>query len=120
MGKQKQQKPQAPAPAAAAAAGPGYLKPTGPASLTIAVHAKPGAKICAIALEDEVVNVSIDAPAREGEANAGIVEYMAAVLGVKRSAVSLAAGGKSREKVIAVEGITVAAAQTKLEAAATQ
>jgi hypothetical protein len=64
---------------------PGYLKVLSPDIVTVQVHARPGAKTCSISLENDVVNVSIDAPAREGEANAGIVEYMALVLGVKKS-----------------------------------
>ncbi len=55
---------------------------------------------------------------REGEANSDIVAYVAELLGVKRSAVALVAGGKSRDKVLSVEGLTQQEALLRLAAAA--
>lgn len=164
-------KPAAQAAAAAAAkptpaanALPPFLRALGPTKCSIAVHAKPGAKVswwqktmpcrcaaahvgtpaaflfpsraacatqsthstcllhcpqtCNLALGAEAVDVTIDAPAREGEANAAICEYIAGVLGVKKRDVSLAVGGRSREKVLVVEGMDAQAALAKLRATA--
>ena len=68
-------------------------------------------------LGEDALDVSIDAPAREGEANAAICEYVAELLGVKKRDVSLAVGGKSREKVLQVAGLAPAAALERLRAA---
>jgi uncharacterized protein (TIGR00251 family) len=57
-------------------------------------------------VSDEAVGVQIDAPARDGEANAALLEYMSSVLGVKRRQVSLGSGSKSRDKVVIVEDMT--------------
>lgn len=52
------------------------------------------------------MGVQIDAPARDGEANAALLEYMSSVLGVKKRQVSLGSGSKSRDKVVIVEDMT--------------
>ncbi len=64
------------------------------------------------------MDVTIDAPAREGEANAAIVEYVAGVLGLKKRDVSLAVGSKSREKVLMVEGLDAQATLARLRSSA--
>ncbi|KAK7822721.1 g-type lectin s-receptor-like serine/threonine-protein kinase lecrk1 [Quercus suber] len=52
---------------------------------------------------DEAVGVQIDAPARDGEANAALLDFISSVLGVKRRQVSVGSGSKSRDKVVIVE-----------------
>lgn len=47
--------------------------------------------------------MQIDAPARDGEANAALIDFISSVLGVKRRQVSLGSGSKSREKIVLVE-----------------
>lgn len=123
---------------------PAWLKSTGPSSCTLAVHAKPGSRVrgapaedggflpcslpttptdtacsqvCSVALWDAALHVAIDARPVEGQANAGIVEYVAEVLGLKRRDVALAAGDKSREKVLAVSGLSAEGALQRLRAA---
>ena len=85
---------------------PAFLKLNG-GSVNISVHAKAGSKKCSVAIRGGVVDVAIDCPPVDGKANDGIVEYMAEVLGVRRSTVSLVSGTKSREKIIAVVRVTV-------------
>lgn len=75
-------------------------------------------QMCAVALGEEALDVSVDAPAREGEANAAICEYVASVLGVKKREVTLVGGGKSREKVLAVAGLAPEVALERLRAGA--
>ncbi|KAG8501739.1 hypothetical protein CXB51_004758 [Gossypium anomalum] len=53
------------------------------------------------------VGVQIDAPAKDGEANAALLDYISSVLGVKRRQVSIGSGSKSRDKVVVVEEITL-------------
>ncbi|XP_043921526.1 UPF0235 protein C15orf40 homolog [Protopterus annectens] len=72
-------------------------------SITIAVHAKPGAKLNAITdVSTEAVGVAIAAPPSEGEANAELVHFLSKVLQVKKSEVILDKGSKSREKVVKI------------------
>ena len=129
-----------------AACYPSWLRPCGATSCTLSVHAKPGAKVrgvkacqptadneppqktlCApprreqtygLCLGADTLDITIDAPAREGEANAAILEYLAWVLGLKKRAVALAAGAKSREKVVRVEGASAEAVLQRLREAA--
>ncbi|KAK9991256.1 hypothetical protein SO802_026241, partial [Lithocarpus litseifolius] len=54
-------------------------------------------------ISDEAVGVQIDAPARDGEANAALLDFISSVLGVKRRQVSVGSGSKSRDKVVIVE-----------------
>ncbi|XP_030470590.2 uncharacterized protein LOC115688806 [Syzygium oleosum] len=87
---------------------PSCLRAVPPSSVAITVHAKPGSKSASITdLGDEAVGVQIDAPAKDGEANAALLEYMSSVLGVKKRQVSIGSGSKSRDKVVIVEEVTV-------------
>eukprot|EP01018_Ginkgo_biloba_P012729 Gb_39833 [translate_table: standard] len=61
---------------------PGCLRLMPPSSVAISVHAKPGSKISAITgadVSEEAVGVQIDAPARDGEANAALIEFISSV-----------------------------------------
>ncbi|XP_055970044.1 UPF0235 protein C15orf40 homolog [Sorex fumeus] len=93
-GKGKSQDPGPPPPR-----GPVAVDPKG--CVTIAIHAKPGARLNAVAdLTAEAVSVSIAAPPTEGEANAELCRYLSKVLDLRKSDVVLEKGGKSREKVV--------------------
>ncbi|XP_024036459.1 UPF0235 protein C15orf40 homolog isoform X1 [Citrus clementina] len=103
---------------------PSCIRLVPPSSVSITIHAKPGSKSCSITdVSDEAVGVQIDAPAKDGEANAALLEYMSSwrklwkvhsmiiiyklqVLGVKRRQVSIGSGSKSRDKIVIVEEIT--------------
>lgn len=87
---------------------------------TLAVHAKPGSKRAAVVAVADVVEVSIDAPAREGEANAALAEFLADTLRVKRRQVTLRSGGKSRDKVFLVTELEPAELAARLQAALQQ
>ncbi|WP_439470391.1 DUF167 family protein [Brevundimonas sp.] len=53
-----------------------------------------------------VLKVRVRARPIEGEANTALIKLLAKTLGVPKSAVSLARGGQSRTKMIAVEGLS--------------
>ncbi|CAB4311039.1 unnamed protein product [Prunus armeniaca] len=79
-----------------------------PSSVAITIHAKPGSKIASITdFSDEALGLQIDAPAKDGEANAALLDYIRSVLGVKRRQVSIGSGSKSRDKVVVVEEMTL-------------
>uniref|UniRef100_A0A8C2KCA4 Zgc:193812 n=1 Tax=Cyprinus carpio TaxID=7962 RepID=A0A8C2KCA4_CYPCA len=82
---------------------PGPVTKVKDGTITIAIHAKPGAKQNAVTdVSEEAVGVAIAAPPTDGEANAELLRYLTKVLELKKSQVSLDKGSKSREKVIRV------------------
>nr|XP_032837080.1 UPF0235 protein C15orf40 homolog [Petromyzon marinus] len=99
-----------PAEAAAAAAAAASQGPSGPVSLnadgsvSIRVHAKPGAKQSVVtAVEDEPggsVSVSVSAAPMDGAANSELLRFLAAALGVRRGDLALDKGARSRQKVV--------------------
>ncbi|CAG5958491.1 unnamed protein product [Menidia menidia] len=93
----------------AAAAG-GATETSGPVNrdksgaLTITVRAKPGSQRSGIAdVSPEAVGVSIAAPPADGEANAELIRYLAEVLDLKKTHVSLEKGSRSRDKLVRVD-----------------
>lgn len=74
-------------------------------AVLIQVLVKPGAKMnCITGISAESVDVQVAAPPMDGEANAELIKFMAHVLKVRKSDVSLEKGSKSRTKVLAVSG----------------
>jgi uncharacterized protein len=79
------------------------------AGVTFAVKVQPRAKRNAIVGEvGEALKVALTAPPVNGKANEACVEFFSEILRVPRSAVMIAAGGTSRNKVIRVVGISAA------------
>ncbi|XP_063216146.1 UPF0235 protein C15orf40 homolog isoform X2 [Bacillus rossius redtenbacheri] len=71
--------------------------------VVIKILAKPGSKVNGITgIDAEGVGVQINAPPVEGEANTELVKYMARVLGLRKSDVSLDRGSRSRNKTLVV------------------
>ena len=87
------------------------------------VRVQPGAKSDAIvgwvadSRGGEMLRVRF-APAVEGKANAGLVEFLAEVLGVRPRQIQIERGEKSREKQIVVEGLARADIKCRTEASA--
>ncbi len=67
--------------------------------MRLVVQAHPGASRTGAAWDGEVQHLRITAHAVEGAANWALIEAVADALGVRRSAVSLASGLRSREKL---------------------
>jgi uncharacterized protein (TIGR00251 family) len=73
---------------------------------TVALHIVPRARATAVAgLHGDAVKIRIAAPPLDGAANAELVRFVAARLGVPASAVTIAAGAGGRRKTIAVRGV---------------
>ncbi|XP_050737428.1 UPF0235 protein C15orf40 homolog [Eriocheir sinensis] len=88
-------------------------------NVIIKIFAKPGAKNNGVTgLSDEGVGVQVAAPPSDGEANQELVKYLASVIGVRKSDVSLIRGSRARQKVVAVSSTTRAAVTEKLNAVA--
>jgi uncharacterized protein len=70
----------------------------------LVVRAHPGASRTSAEWDGAVLHVRVTAHAVDGAANRAVIEAVAHALGVRRSAVSLVAGLRSREKVLDVSG----------------
>ncbi|GER29626.1 hypothetical protein STAS_05500 [Striga asiatica] len=87
---------------------PACIRSVSPSSVAISIHAKPGSRLATITdMNDEAVGVQIDAPAKDGEANAALLEYISSVLGVKKRQVSIRSGSKSRDKIVIIEEVAL-------------
>ena len=63
------------------------------------------------------LKVKVRAPAIEGRANDALLAFLAAKLGVPRRAVTLIRGEKSRHKAVRIDGLDLAAVESRLRAA---
>ena len=59
-----------------------------------------------VGIEGGALKIKLTAPPVEGAANAALLEFVAAWLGVRRSAVSIVGGDKTRNKLVRVNGVT--------------
>ena len=87
-----------------------------PDGALIRVRVKPRAsknQIEAVA-PDGLLSVRLCAPPVEGAANAALIELLAKSLRLPKSALSIAAGDKSRQKAVAVSGLTAAEVSARL------
>jgi uncharacterized protein (TIGR00251 family) len=83
------------------------------ATFTVKVH--PRAKKNAIAGEvGEALKLSLTAPPVEGKANAACIAFLAEVLGVSRSSVTIIAGETSRQKVVCISGLSAEAVRRRI------
>ena len=84
-------------------------------SARVRLRAVPNARKSEIVgVHGDAIKVKVAAPALEGRANEALVEFIAEKLGVARRDVTLSSGEKSRDKVIAVEGLDEAEARKRL------
>ena len=75
----------------------------GDGRLTLTLHIQPGAKKTEVAgLYGDALKIRLATPPVDGKANAALIEFVAARLGLARSAVSLKSGQTSRRKVLSV------------------
>jgi len=63
----------------------------------------------------DAVRIRVAAPPADGAANEELVRFLAERLGVRRSAISIAAGDTSRRKRVIIEGVETAHALHLLE-----
>lgn len=61
-----------------------------------------------IGFKEGVLKVKLTAPPAEGEANEQLVEILAEVFGVKKSAVKIIKGHTAKNKIVDIEGIDAA------------
>ena len=84
----------------------------------ISVSAVPGSSTTAVVSVDPDggdVRVRLAAPPRDGEANAELVRFIASVVGVRKSDVTLVAGHRSRSKTVEIRADGVLSAEDLLQ-----
>ena len=62
----------------------------------------------------DTLKVKVHAPALEGRANDELCDFLAAQLSLPRRAVTVVQGGKSRQKLVRITGLTLAEVQARL------
>ncbi len=85
----------------------------------LAVQARPGARRTAVAgIYGEgaaaQLKIAVQAPPLEGRANAALIEYLAKLFDLPKSAVELMSGELSRSKAFLLHGMTMARATAVL------
>jgi uncharacterized protein (TIGR00251 family) len=86
-----------------------------PDGVSFAVKVHPRAKKNAITGElGDALKVSLTTPPIEGRANQACIEFLAKLLKVPRSSVTIASGQTSRDKVVRVAGLTAQQARERL------
>ncbi len=85
---------------------------------TFAVRVQPRASRNAIAGEmGDALKIALTAPPVEGKANEACVEFLANLLKVPRSPVTIASGESSRNKVVRIAGMRASEVEQRLRAA---
>jgi uncharacterized protein (TIGR00251 family) len=88
-----------------------------PSGATFAVKVHPRAKRNAVTGElGDALKLALTAPPIEGRANQACLEFVAELLSVPKSSVSIAAGQGSRRKLVRVAGLTSADVRVRLKA----
>ena len=86
--------------------------PSGP---TFAVKIHPRAKKDAITgTLGDALKISLTAPPVEGRANDACIEFLADLLKLQRSSITIAAGQSSRTKLIRISGVSAAEIEARL------
>jgi uncharacterized protein (TIGR00251 family) len=82
------------------------------------VHAKPRAKKSRVVGErGDAVEIALAAPPVDGAANEELIRYVSKILAVPKRAIELVRGETSREKLLAVTGLSPAEVEARLRAA---
>ena len=91
------------------------VEPRGSDFCTLAIKAIPNApRNEIVGWLGEALKIKIHAPPVEGKANDALCEFLADTLGVPRRAVMVMRGDTSRQKIIRIEGLDLAAVKSKL------
>jgi uncharacterized protein (TIGR00251 family) len=84
---------------------PAYIEPTSSGVVLRVFVAPRSANTKVLGLHDGMVKVALTAPPVDGAANKALIAFLAKMLGVSKSSVTIVAGETSRKKSVSVEGI---------------
>ena len=83
----------------------------------ISVRVQPGASRNRVSeFRNGTLRVSVAAPPRNGQANAALLELLAATLDVPKSRLRILRGHSTRNKLVAIDGLTAEEARQRLDA----
>jgi uncharacterized protein len=86
-----------------------------PGGVRLRVHAQPRASRTELAgIHDGRLKVRLAAPPVDGAANLELVRFLAGLLGVPRSDISVIRGPSAKQKVLQVRGVSVEEVRRKL------
>jgi uncharacterized protein len=71
----------------------------------VTVHPRSSAELLAI-LPDGSLDIRLKAPPIEGRANENLIKYLSDYFHIRKSAIKIEQGEKSRKKVISITGLT--------------
>lgn len=87
---------------------PRWLTRNSDGSLSLRIHAQPGAKRNRVAgIHGEALKIQLQAPAVEGRANQALLSFLAETLGCRKNQLTIVRGETSREKVVRLTGLTL-------------
>jgi len=87
-----------------------------PEGATFTVRVQPRArKNAVVGVLGDALKLSLTAPPVEGRANQACIEFLAELLSVPRSSITIAAGESSRNKVVRVAGLRAAELRRRLQ-----
>jgi hypothetical protein len=83
-----------------------------------AVRVTPRARKTGVAgvMEDGTIRVRVASPPVEGKANEALLEFLARVLGVRRSRMEIVAGERGLDKLVSVHDMSAVEAQARIQA----
>jgi uncharacterized protein (TIGR00251 family) len=85
-------------------------------STTIRIRLTPrSARDDVLGFEGDVLRARVTAPPVEGRANEALLRLLSDALGVAKSSLCIVRGQRSREKLVAVEGLDAAELRRRLE-----
>jgi len=85
-------------------------------SISLSVHVQPRASRTRIAgLHGDALKLCITTPPVDGKANAAVIEFLARLFKIPKTAVTLASGEVSRDKRIILAGVSAAQAEVVLQ-----
>ncbi len=83
--------------------------------VSFAVRVQPGAsREGVVGLYGDAFKIALNAPAVDGKANEALIRYLASLLNVSKTSITIATGLTSRSKVIRVLGVTNEEAAARL------
>jgi uncharacterized protein (TIGR00251 family) len=87
-------------------------------SCRLAIKAIPNApRSTVVGWMGDMLKVKVHAPALEGRANDELCEFLAQTLGLHRRTVTLIQGEKSRQKLVQIDGLSLADVKARLSPA---
>ncbi len=84
--------------------------------LMVRLRVQPRARRCEISgVYNGALKIKVPAPPLDDAANSAVIEYLASVVGVSKSRISILSGAKSRDKVIRIKNMSLKDFYKKLD-----